>query len=180
MDIGRISPRYAGALFSLAREKGQETRVYQDMKMLAESFTLEPELKETLANPVLTVMEKERLLIAAGGIEVSDLYRQFIQLVLQHRRESQLLFITYIYIYMYRKEKKITRVYFSTAVPVGDGVKQHLINKLEEETKNKIEFVGSVKPELLGGFCLQIENYRIDASYATGLKDIRNRLLENR
>ncbi|SEF94776.1 F0F1 ATP synthase subunit delta [Parabacteroides chinchillae] len=180
MDIGRISPRYASALFSLAKEKGEEVRVYQDMKMLADSFSLEPALKEAIANPVVTATEKEQLLIAAGGIEVCDLYKRFIRLVLQHRRENQLLFITYIYIHLYRKDKKIARVYFSTAVPVGDEVKHHLVDKLERETKNKIEFVGYVKPELLGGFCLQIGNCRIDASYATGLNDIRSRLFENR
>lgn len=45
MDIGTISSRYAKALFSLAKEKGLETRVYDDMKMLADSFSLEPGLR---------------------------------------------------------------------------------------------------------------------------------------
>ena len=36
MDIGTISSRYAKALFSLAKEKGLETRVYDDMKILAD------------------------------------------------------------------------------------------------------------------------------------------------
>ena len=31
MDIGTISSRYAKALFSLAKDKGQESRVYDDM-----------------------------------------------------------------------------------------------------------------------------------------------------
>ncbi len=35
MDIGTISSRYAKALFSLAKDKEQESRVYDDMKMLA-------------------------------------------------------------------------------------------------------------------------------------------------
>ena len=44
MDIGTISSRYAKALFSLAKDKGQESRVYDDMKMLADSFSMEPEV----------------------------------------------------------------------------------------------------------------------------------------
>ena len=44
MDIGTISSRYAKALFSLAKDKEQESRVYDDMKMLADSFSMEPEL----------------------------------------------------------------------------------------------------------------------------------------
>ena len=180
MDIGTIATRYARALYSLAVQKGEETRVYQDMKMLADSFSLEPELKGALNNPIVTGEEKYNLLIAAGGIEVCGLYTDFIRLVLQHKREAYLLFMAYIYIHLYREDKKIVRVLFDTAVPVSEEVKVHLQNKLKEETASTIEFSGRVKPELIGGFRLRIGNYRIDASYATQLKDIRNRLLENR
>jgi F-type H+-transporting ATPase subunit delta len=180
MDIGTISSRYARALFSLAKEKKEETRIYQDMMMLADSFSLEPALKGALSNPIVTEEEKFRLLVAAGGIEVCDLYAQFIRLVLRHKRENFLLFMAYIYIHLYRKEKKIIRVLFSTAVSVGEEVKDHLQKKLQEETASTVEFFGQVDPELIGGFRLRIGNYRIDASYATQLTDIRARLLENR
>ena len=123
MDIGTISSRYAKALFSLAKEKGLETRVYDDMKMLADSFSLEPGLRIALGNPILPAEEKLKLLTAAGGIEVSDLYERFIHLVLEHKRESLLLFMAHIYIHLYRKDKHITRVQFSTAVPVSEEVK---------------------------------------------------------
>ena len=88
--------------------------------------------------------------------------------------------MAHIYIHLYRKDKRITRVQFSTAVPVSEEVKVHLQNKLKEETGSTIEFSGIVQPELIGGFRLRIGNYRIDASYATQLRDIRSRLLENR
>ena len=112
MDIGTISSRYAKALFALAKEKGLETRVYDDMKMLADSFSLEPGLRIALGNPILPAEEKLKLLTAAGGIEVSDLYERFIHLVLEHKRESLLLFMAHIYIHLYRKDKHITRVQF--------------------------------------------------------------------
>ena len=121
MDIGTISSRYAKALFSLAKEKGLETRVYDDMKMLADSFSLEPGLRVALGNPILPAEEKLKLLTAAGGIEVSDLYERFMHLVLEHKRESLLLFMAHIYIHLYRKDKRITRVQFSTAVPGKRG-----------------------------------------------------------
>ena len=174
MDIGTISSRYAKALFSLAKDKEQESRVYDDMKMLADSFSMEPELRGALSNPIVSVPEKVKLLTAAGGIEVCELYSRFINLVLAHKRETLLPFIAYIYIHLYRKEKKITRVRFDTAVTVDDAV------KLRKETGCTIEFSGHVEPELIGGFRLRIGNYRIDASYATQLRDIRTGLLENR
>ena len=161
MDIGIISSRYAKALFSLAKEKGQESRVYEDMKMLASSFSEEPGLEDAINNPIIPADEKFKLLITAGGVEVSDLYKRFIHLLLEHKRENFLLFMAHVYIHLYREDKRITRVLFSTAVPVNDEVKEHLQNKLKEETGSTIEFSGIVQPELIGGFRLRIGNYRI-------------------
>lgn len=180
MDIGTISSRYAKALFSLAKEKRVESRVYDNMKMLVNSFSLEPELRVALDNPILPAKEKFKLLTIAGGIEVSTLYERFIHLVLEHKRENLLLFMAHTYIHLYRKEQRITRVQFCSAVPVNKEVKEHLQNKLKEETGSTIEFSGIVQPELIGGFRLRIGNCRIDASYATQLQNIRNQLLDNR
>lgn len=180
MDLGTISSRYAQALFSLAKDKGEEGRVYEDMKMLKQSFLLTPDLKVALCNPIVSVKNKEKLLVDAAGVKVSDLYRRFVGLVLRHKRENCLPLITYIYIHLYRREKKITRVVFSSAVPVNEATQRHLVERLTQETGNTIEFMGEVKPELIGGFRLQMGNYRLDASYASQLRDIRERLLENK
>ena len=72
MDVGTISSRYVKALFSLAKEKLQETRVYDDMKMLAVSFEQEPGLKVVLDNPIFPEEEKVKLLTTAAGLEVCD------------------------------------------------------------------------------------------------------------
>lgn len=180
METGTISSRYAKALYSLAKENREEDRVYKDMKMLSQSFSLEPKLKVVLGNPIISENEKAKLLIAAGGIEVSELYKRFIKLVLLQKREEYLPFMTHNYIHLYRQDKRITRVQFCTAVPVCDKVKQHIQDKLKEETGCTVEFSGITQPELIGGFRLRIGNIRIDASYATQLKEIHNRLLENR
>lgn len=177
MDVGTISTRYARALFSLALEKKLETRLYDDIKMLADSFIQEPGLKTALDNPILSPREKERLLTAAAGIEVCELYTRFIELVIKYKRENMLIFIVHIYIRMYRKEKKITRVQFNTAVQVDEDIKRHLKNRLLEKTGGNIEFIGNVQPELTGGFVLRIGNYRIDASFTSKLRDIRRQLL---
>lgn len=180
MDIGTIATRYTRALFSLAKDRKLETRIYDDMKMLAESFEAEPELKAVLVNPVIREKEKIRLLTTAAGIEVCELFTRFIQLVLKHRRESLLPLIAYIYIGMFRKDKNITRAQFNTAVAANDITIAHLKARLQRETGGTIEFSGEVEPALIGGFVLLIGNYRIDASYATQLREIKNQLLESK
>lgn len=178
MDVGTISYRYVKALFSLAKDKLQEDRVYDDMMMLAVSFSEEPGLKAVLDNPIFPEEEKVKLLTTAAGLDVCDLFNRFIRLVLQHKRESLLPLMTHSYIRMYRKDKKITRVLFKTPVPVDEATQEHLKERLKEETGNTIEFIGVIRPELIGGFVLRIGNTRIDASYARQLREIRNQLIE--
>lgn len=178
MDVGTISSRYIKALFSLAKEKQQENRVYDDMKMLAVSFEQEPGLITVLDNPILPEEEKVKLLTTAAGLKVCDLFTRFIRLVLQRKREGLLPLMAYIYIHTYRKDKKITQVLFRTPVPVNEATEEHLKKWLHEKTGNTIEFTGALKPELIGGFVLRIGNIRIDASYSRQLREIRNKLIE--
>ncbi len=156
MDVGTISSRYVKALFSLAKDTKTETRVYEEMKMLAKSFEEEPELRTVLRNPLVAMKEKETLLATAAGGNACDLFVRFARLVIQRRRESLLPLMAHIYISMYREDKKITRVLFETPVTVDEETVEHLRTRLKEETGNTIEFVGAVKPELIGGFVLRI------------------------
>ena len=113
MDIGTISSRYANALFSLAKEEKQDSLVYNDMKILQQNFLSEPTLKNVLNNPIISYNEKEKLLITAGGINVSDIYKRFIQMILKHKRENILQLITYIYIQPRIKHFHSIRQYLS-------------------------------------------------------------------
>ena len=81
MDIGTISSRYAKALFSLAKDKEQESRVYDDMKMLADSFSMEPELRGALSNPIVSVPEKVKLLTWILMIRVLQMYEKILKFI---------------------------------------------------------------------------------------------------
>ncbi len=178
MDVGTISSRYIKALFSLAKDAKVETEVYNEMKMLAKGFLEEPKLKAVLRNPLIKTEEKATLLTTAAGGNVGELFARFIRLVLQKGRESMLPLMARIYIRMYREDKKITRVLFETPAPISKATEEHLKKRLKEETGHTIEFTGETKPELIGGFVLRIGGYRLDASYAGKLREIRNRLIE--
>lgn len=86
--------------------------------------------------------------------------------------------MTHNYIHRYRKDKKITRILFKTPVPANEATRKLLKQQLQKETGETIEFTGVVRPELIGGFVLFIDNIRIDASYARQLREIRNKLIE--
>lgn len=178
MDIGIISAHYARALFGLAKDRGVETPVYEDMKMLAASFEAEPSLRETLANPVIDADTKERLLCNAAGVEVNDASARFFRLVLQHKRETLLQIMCLVYLSLYRKEKHINRMYLTTAVALDAGIRNRLMYEMRLKTGGTIEFTEEVRPEVIGGVVMRMNNYRLDASVAAQLKRVKRQWME--
>lgn len=178
MDTGIISARYARALFDFAKGKQEETRVYDDLKMLAASFRSEPTLKEALANPVLSEKEKMQLIRNAAGIEVCTEFTRFIRLVLQQKRESVLQIICLIYIDLYRKEKNIHRVDLYSAVPLSQPLKDRLVYEIRLQTGGSIELSEHIKPEIIGGLIVRMNNNQMDASIASQLKRVKRQWME--
>ena len=88
MITGKISARYAKALYKFAEEQKQEETVYNEMKIVANSFMDVPELNEALSNPTLSADKKKALLITAAGTQVCAEFKRFVDLVVEHKREE--------------------------------------------------------------------------------------------
>lgn len=176
MEMGMVSVRYARALFAYAKDHEKEARVYDDMKMLWSSFGKEPALKGTLANPTLRPAVKEQLLVSAAGIEVSDAYTRFIRLVLTHKRENMLPIICLLYLGLYRKENRINQVSIETAVPLDPAIRNRIMYELQLKTKGTVELSEHIRPQLIGGLVMRMNDYRLDASVASQLKKAEQQL----
>lgn len=176
MDIGVISVRYARALLKCSTEAGLEDNVYQDMQTLAKSYIEVPELRFTIDNPMLAKESKEKLLMAAAGNGCSELTVNFIKLVLREERENVMLFIANSYLTLYRKQKNIIRGKLTTATEVTSAMEQKMRQMVEGNTNGTVEFETEVKPDIIGGFILEYDTYRMDASVKSRLNSILNQL----
>ena len=65
MDIGVISVRYARALLKGAIAERIESKVYQEMQILLNSFLTISELRFTIDNPMLSKDKKRDLIYLA-------------------------------------------------------------------------------------------------------------------
>ena len=176
MDIGVISVRYARALLKAALAAKQEEQVYGEMQTLAQSYVHVPELRFTINNPMLEKGKKENLLLTACGKNPSKLTSDFIHLVLQEGRESVLQFMANSYITLYRKQKNLISGRLITAAAVAPATEQKLRQMVESKTRGTVEFQTEINPEIIGGFVLEYDSYRMDASVKTKLKKILSEL----
>ena len=176
MDIGVISVRYARALLKSATDAKIEDAVYTEMQQLAKSYVEVPQLRFTIDNPMLSKDKKETLLLTAVGKQPSALTKVFIQLVLKEDRENVMQFIANSYVTLYRQQKNVIRGRLITAAAVSPATEQKMRQMVESKTNGTVEFETEVNPEIIGGFILEYDSYRMDASVKSKLNSILTQL----
>ena len=80
------------------------------------------------------------------------------------------------YITLYRKHNNITSSRLVTASTVDTATEQKVIRLVEDNTQGTVEFHAEVDPEIIGGFILEYDTYRMDASVKSKLRRILTEL----
>lgn len=178
MDIGTITRRYAVALYKYACGHKQEKCVYAETIALCRSYMQYPALRRTVANPVLSKEKKMELLCMAAGGQISDEFKRFIWLVIQHKREIFLLIICVGYLIIYRDEKKLLHLHITTATPIDKSIETRIVDKFEQFTHETVDIETTVDTNIIGGYIIRWDTYRWDVSITTRLKQIKKALTE--
>ena len=181
MDNGLIPHRYAKALYKYASENGKTEEIYNLMKRVIKSFVDNPGMQETLSNPFVTSQDKEKLLLTAAGDEADNAYDRFIKLIIGHNRTDFAYEMMLAYRDIYRKEKNIMQVNITTASVLPQEQMQKLRDLVNKAFKGSIlEFSESVNPDLIGGFVIDVDSVRMDASISNELEQLRQTLLRSK
>lgn len=153
-------------------------QVYGDAKMVTLMFSKMSQLRVVLENPVVSVAEKKRLILAAAGEDPSKTFSDFVDLVITNSRENQIRDILLKFIDLYRQEKNIRYGKLTTALEVDTKTEKKLTNLITDKVGGTLELEKVVEPALLGGFMLEVEGVRWDASLSGQLKRIKNEYIE--
>jgi len=178
MNTGLISSRYAHALYDYALQKNAEERVYVQAKLLAKGFSQFVKLKSVLNNPVLGNLKKKEIILLTINVAIDPVFDRFIDMVLENNREDLLHFIALKYVDVYRKNKNIFAAKLTTAIEIDPKTEKTLIRVIENYTKGTLELDKAQNPDILGGFALEVDNTRWDATIAGQLRKIKKGLLE--
>lgn len=178
MDQSAISVRYAKAFFSLAKEKNMMPRLKRDIQTVAEVCNTSTEFILLLKSPVVKTSKKEQLIETIFKGKVDDLTIRFLRLVTSNKREAYIPAICRNFLKLNREDQNIKTVVLTTASPVepetADAVKALLGSKLNAQ----VELSQKVDPAIIGGLILRMEDRQFDASIATQLKKIKQKLLD--
>jgi F-type H+-transporting ATPase subunit delta len=179
MNEGKISVRYAQALYALAEEKGIQQEIYRQMETLSQAFMEVPGLTAMLSNPMHSADEKLKLMFTASGCQKDSLLADYFRFVIQKEREEYLVFMAMSYQKIYREKQRIVMANITSALPL----KKKTLDKIRQLVDNKfsatMQLSTNVDPDIIGGFILEVDNYRMDSSIQTELRNIEKELMRD-
>ena len=177
MDNGKISVRYARALFQIAQEQSCEEAVYNGLIHFARNYSLAiAQFNEVLADPIVAQEEKVKLIEMAVGEPMHDCLKQFITFVAEQKREDKMFLIALKYMEMYRTKHGILNTRVTTATELSEPSYDKIKAFIKQTFGAEAEIDARIDPSLIGGFILDIENTRMDASVAGQLNALKNKL----
>lgn len=207
MNEGLIPKRYAKALYKYACEKGADQGLYRLMGNLGGSFADNPALGSAIANPFIKDAEKISLLetaaslapavgggaraslvgdvpsgngggLSADGVSAKAVYSDFLKLLAGNKRLPVAGAVARAYCDIYRKENRIFMVKVVSAQPLGKSEAERLEKLIAAHLRGgQMELSFATDSDLIGGFTVDIDNERLDASVKNELKQLRLKLL---
>jgi F-type H+-transporting ATPase subunit delta len=178
MQYSLIAQRYAKSVFDLALELKMEEAVKTDMELVLSVCRSNKDFMLLLTSPVIRTDKKEKILHTLFNDKVCELTMRFLNIITRKKREKYIGNIAEEYIQIYKKFKNIITVRFESAQPISDAIRKKIIRLMEEQTHGTIELIEDVKKELIGGFVLNYEGYKYDASIACQLQKLKKSAAE--
>lgn len=180
MYDGLIPQRYAMALYKFASDNHKTEEVYNVMRTVLASFDAEPSLEKVLANPFVGRDDKQKLLVAAGGPGAGPDYLRFVNLILDHNREMFARQMAFAYRDIYRRDNKISSVRITTAAELPADEQKRIDGLVAKAYPDRVlEIQHGVDPSLIGGFVIDVDNNRLDASISSEILQLRQNLISS-
>lgn len=174
---GGAARRYAQAVLDLAKQDNSLDAWLNDLKLLNRMFGTERAV-EALEDPKLTHEAQEEIVQRVVPKEVTNpLVRNFMLLLVKRQRLALLPRIVEVFQEMYNKERGIVVADVTTAVPLDEDHQRRVAEQLSGITGGKtIELRLHTDPSILGGMVARIGDELLDASVATRLATLAQRL----
>jgi F-type H+-transporting ATPase subunit delta len=179
MNTGPIAHRYAKALLKYVQETGAGEEVYSQAAVLVLRMQELRQFADAVQkHPELPLDKKRSLLDSALGTPMAEPLRRFTALVYAQGRIEIFERMLYSFMEQYRAANGLKIGRLVTAVPVP-GLKERLQVILGEQTGATVLLESEINSDILGGFILNIDDLRMDASVDGQLRLLRRKLIDS-
>ncbi len=167
-----IAERYASALLSVSKKKGEMERVFDDMAFLKKVLIENPSLKRFLESPHITQEAKIAFIERIFSGVIGRTSMTFLLILIKKVRIGFLSEITEEYQRLFDIEKAVQRTDVITAFPIDDTTIEKLHSTIEQSMKKAVKLCLYVDPQIIGGVIIKTPTLIIDGSIRRKLRDI--------
>jgi len=168
-----VAARYAQALIDLAQEQNSVEVMKDDMELFHHTLKVNSELKEVLANPIISHSKKIKILDEVFAKKVSKTSIAFFKLMINKGRGEVLYVTSKEYVNMYDIKNHIIHATVESATALSAANKKTMIEDIQTATGGTVKLNAKVDPSLIGGFVLTVGDRQIDTSIANDLKRLK-------
>jgi F-type H+-transporting ATPase subunit delta len=172
----KLANRYSRALLDLSKSQDKLDLVNENINYLIGSIESSKELSLLLKSPIID-KAKKRSILSEIFKNFDKLTLQFIDMVLDNKRESNLLTIAKEFALIYDQSNNIQNVTVVSAVALDNATKDKIKSITSGSTNKKINLIESLDPNLIGGFVLRIGDLQYDASVSTKIRKMKQELI---
>ncbi len=152
-------------------------RITADVRELLANIAASRELSLLFQSPVIKPELKKKVIGEIYRGKLNDLTLMFMEVVIDKRREQWIADMMNAYVVLYNELKGIVPVNVITATEMNEELEAEFKTMMQKEFGiDKMEMSKEVNREIIGGFILQFEDKRYDASVQNMLDQIRKDL----
>jgi len=171
-----VAQKYAHGLFLAVREKNLTDRAFRELEDLRGYLRSDATLLNFLVAPHILDEHKLSVVRDVFGERLHQLLVQLLELLVRKHRMGFLPEVIDEFVRLTEAERGIGRATAITAIPLSDGEKARMIEKLAAKTGLKIELEAKVDPTIIGGVIVVMYNEIIDGSIRRQLDLVREQL----
>jgi F-type H+-transporting ATPase subunit delta len=174
MSSYKVAQRYAKSIIELAEDTGRMDKVVEDMQLMHGALQSR-ELFLFLKSPIISPGKKQSVLRTVFEGKISDLTMSFINRATAKGRERNLPEIIEAFQDLYLELQGISKVKLITARPASKELLQKITSTLQasNQTRGKVQLETAIDEDLIGGFVIDFEDRKYDASVQNALNDIK-------
>jgi len=172
MNYSKVAVRYAKALYMLSQEKNLVDDIKNDMMQIEGVLKSVPEFTESISNPIAKSGVKKTIIKGVFEGKVNAITFNFLNLIIDNKREEHLDAIVRDYLDLYRKEKGIKKSVITSVKGLDEKTRESIIKFIKNHFDTEVEIEEQVNPDLIGGIILRVGDHQYDMSVAGKLKII--------
>ncbi len=162
--MNRAGTVYGQGLYALAKEEGAEAQILQQLQVLADCFSQQPDYLKLLATHGLSKQERIDILDGDFRGKVHIYVLNFLKLLTEKGYVCQFPLCCKAYQEQYYADKGIVQVTAVSAIPMTKAQQDKLTEKLTAMTGKTVALTCREDPTVLGGIRLSYDGKQVDGT----------------